>query len=135
MIPKQVRNEVFSSDAEWLDEHPDSDVHEIDREICLVFQDARADKFVSWEQVGNLFEIRIKETSFFKSPPEVVRDLSGSQIWRELIGRFVSIDYFDEGHLVLSITDGQHPTYCCSRESDRWGVDVVHVTNVQPQIR
>ena len=132
MILEQVLYEVFESDAAWLDDNWESGVHEIDREIRMVFQGAHPDIYVSWDQTGDLVHIAMRNATFFTPPAPTVRDASTSAIWTDLVGQDVTFEFLREDKQVLCVMAGEHAVYCCSYEDGYWEADVVHIASQKP---
>jgi hypothetical protein len=134
MILKRIQYEMFESDADWLDHHLDTPFHEIDGQIRLDLVGSERPLFISWNQVEVMFEIATGPESLFSKSLPVVRDMSSNKIWRDLIGKDISWEHLGKHRQVLRITDGSSSVYCCSREGERWQMDVVHVTRQRPDI-
>ena len=125
-----VHYEIFHSDAEWMTENTDDSWHTIDREVRLTFADART-LYVSWRQDPVEYAIWFQDHSFFVNSPDVVLDLTESEIWLPLIGSDVNLEFRDDDHQVLCVESATQAVYCCSYD-DGWGIDVVTITSRTP---
>jgi hypothetical protein len=131
MILTRVEYAIFDSDAVRLDETPANSFHEIDREVRLIDHVGR-NSFISWVDYGDICEVAVRDKSFFNQPPPVVRDMSRSPLWHDLIGHEVDIVAKNTPTKHLMITSPGHQICCCCFERGLWAVDVLHIARNLP---
>ncbi len=124
----RVEYHLFESDAQSLDQNPDCHFHEIDREICLV-DSSGVRTYVSWQQIEDWAEVGLSAESFFVPPIPVVRDVSNSPLWRDIVGNEVTLSRSGYLNDTLTIACANESVFCCCYETGHgWGADVIHVT-------
>ncbi len=124
---------LFRSDVEWLDNNKAATYHEIDREVELRGADGQL-LFISWCSQPSQYCIGFRECSFFKSTDNIVtRDMSQNEIWKDLIGETVVLNFLDTNHQVLSIGCAKGNVYCYTSDGE-WQADVVRVSKIKPHL-
>ena len=128
----QVVYEIFDSDAQWLDEDDSRPIHEIDREIRLV-DDNGKNTFISWtSHADHYFKVGIADVPFFNEPIPITRDMSDSILWKDLVGKNVSLDFDDTNHQVLRISNTENAVYCWTSEFAETGLDILFISQQKP---
>jgi len=131
LILTRVEYALLGSGAAWLDDNSTLPFHEIDREVRLIDHVGR-NSFMSWVDYGDINEVAVHDGSFFRSPPPVVRDMSRSTLWEDLIGQEVELFPIRTLTKGLVIRSASHQLCCCCYEQGSWGVDVLHISRDFP---
>ena len=107
--------------------------HTIDREICLVFSDG-SNIYISWHTDPVTYCIGFKTKSFFINDNYIMKDMTGTELWKNAVGREISLNFLDSEHQVLEITTNSHSVFCSSFENSNWFKDVISITKVNSRL-
>lgn len=134
-VLEDVIYQIFESDAEWLDENSSQQTfHSIDREIVLVVDAERV--YVSWilDKDVDSFVLATTASSLNKYPPQVVRSMADNDLWRDLVGRAVTIEYMNNDARILSIKADEECVYVCAYDysKDSWWSDTLFIGKIVP---
>src|SRR5262245_28589053 len=120
MLLKRVIYELFDWEAGDVRTDPAAQREEVTRQVRL--EGAGGDRvYISWSWGRGQPDYFLEHAtgSFFTNPPDAELDVSGSPLWRPLVGREVTIEYRDKGWQVIEVRAGEAVVYCCSFQMDR----------------
>ena len=127
----RVVYELFESDVEELNAAAATKSHTIDREVRLEFSNGGV-RYISWCSEPEQYCIGVKESSFFKPGGAVSRDVSDHPLWRESVGRVVSLVVLDAEHQILEVRAEVSSTYLSTQENGHWYSDAVTISGNKP---
>jgi hypothetical protein len=93
MMLTRVVYDLYESDLAFLEERWQQTSHELGREVRL--EGLEGTTFVSWQERNGQFSVVHGTTQFFHGEPEARRDVSDSRLWRDAIGKRVSLEPLD----------------------------------------
>lgn len=132
MVLVGVEYELFDWEAEWYDQHPVREFDELHGQLRMHLADQRT-LYVAWDSDDRTFyKVAYGETSFCQPHADAVLTVSGSRLWRPLVGGLIELSYLDQAQQVLAIRGGNSVVYCCSYHDGLWGTDLVRVTDTVP---
>jgi len=127
----KVLYELYESDHSCIKGHENSEVHEIDREICLEFDEGNR-IYVSWTDAPIQFSVDYKESQWNMNNPDIVVDASSWKMWKPLIGKSCEFIFHGEEHQVLELKCSDKSIYFSSQDKGSWFSDVLHISASKP---
>jgi hypothetical protein len=144
VILRKVTYALFLSDAAALVELNLDRDHEIDREICLTFDDGTL-RFVSWCAAHHdakllcagmpAYCVGVAEAPYFLGPTQLLADVSDSSFWSPLIGIDAPLEFDRDDHQLLRIGVGPSAVFAASYEREWWGMDTLRISKSPPDPR
>lgn len=128
---EKVVYELYESDYSCIRGHENSDMHEIDREICLDLEDGRH-IYVTWVSEPVQYAVGYKEGRWNVNEPDILIEASEWKIWRPLIKKNCEFIYHDEWHQILELKCNESSIYFSSQEEGSWLSDVLHISATKP---
>lgn len=130
MILKRVIYELYEVDLVSLNVNPEW--HEIDREICLEFEDGEK-KYFSWCNKPVQYSVGVQNHRFNANEPDHVVEASNWDMWKGLIGKKIELISCDDSHQVLELKGQGKSVYLSSQEQGSWLSDVLHISTTLPE--
>jgi hypothetical protein len=120
MLLQRVVYELFGWEVGGLPSDPAAGCEELGRQVRLEGADG-ARVYISWAWGRGRpdYFIDYGPDSFFTDPPAAEVDVSGSAVWRPLVGRPITVGHQDTGWQVIEVRAEAAVVYCCSFQSDR----------------
>jgi hypothetical protein len=140
VILRKVVYALFLSDLAALVDLTFGRDHEIDREICLTFDDGTV-RFVSWcaahhslKLLGDgmpAYCVGVAEASYFVGPTQLLADVSETEFWSPLIGTDTPLEFDRDDHQLLRIGVSPSAVFVASYEKEWWGTDTLRVSKTR----
>ncbi len=130
---EKIFYELYESDALWLKGKESSEIHEIDREVCIKVENDE-DIYISWASEPIQFSIGYKSTSWNTNKPDTILDVSDWKMWEPVIGKEFKLNYCDDNHQILELNTVDTSIYFSSQEDGNWESDVLHISSKKPNI-
>lgn len=128
----RVIYELFESDYAFIQGNENGDIHEIDREVCLVTYEGKL--YVSWSSEPYQYCIGYKQSSWYTNEPAVVIDASSWFMWAPLINNEFSLSFIDPSHIFLELNSSNGKLYFSAQEKGLYGIDVCHISTRYPEV-
>ena len=88
--------------------------------------------FISWSADPIQYAVGAADVRFCNEPIPVARDMSGSELWKDLIGENVSLNFLDNYHQVLRIGSTDKAVYCWTSAFEEEGQDTLFISKQRP---
>ena len=126
---KKVFYELYESETTWLEANISRNLHYLDREVHLEFDDNDS-LFISWKEVGqgtfHGFVVHYQNKRHFNQPAPLLIEVSQTNIWKNLIGKDLSFEYCERYKRELEIISDGHSVWCWTEGEH--GSDVLHLS-------
>jgi hypothetical protein len=120
VLLERVVYELFDWEAGAVRTDPAAQCEEVTRQVRLEGPGGER-VYISWAWGRGQPDYFLEHApaSFFTNSPDAELDVSGSPVWRPLVGQAVTIEYRDKGWQVIEVRAGAAVVYCCSFRMDR----------------
>jgi hypothetical protein len=120
MLLERVVYELFDWEGVRVRTDPVAQCNELTRQLRLEGAGG-ARVYISWAWGRGRPDYFLEHAAgtFFTDPPAAELDVSGTSVWRPLVGRPVTIDYRDKSWQVIEVRADAAVVYCCSFQMDR----------------
>jgi hypothetical protein len=120
MVLQRVVYELFSFEAEMAGGQPARPYDELYRQVRL--EGAGGERlYIAWDWGRGKpdYFLSFGDRDFCTAPAEVEGDVSAAPMWRDLVGKPVTVAYRDRSWQVIEVRADDAVVYCCSFQSDR----------------
>ena len=125
----QVIYELYEVDVEFLCGRKNEELHAIDREVRLCFED-RQSIWLSWSSEPEQFCVSDRDKPNFTGSIYKIVDMSGCLIWSRCINQEIELNFRRYDRKLLEISTKDASVWCWTEGT--YGSDVLHISSQSP---